>query len=468
MKKICMKLFVLIVLMAAVTGCVSNPAVIYNRGVDAFNSQNYDLAIQELSSFIINNSDNNRIILLNRAEAYLCLGNTKQALDDYQRIGNREGVENCNAPQEAYKLYVKGNLEYNFKNYDSALSLYTEALGLYSDFIYAYIKRGNCYQTLKEYDKAILDFTTATTIKPQDVRTTALAYTALGDTYEGKNDLENAIVNHRRACKLYPDSTSKDVFIRLIPEFLAGKSPDYVVDGNGKTPGTIRITGYKGNAADIIIPGNIEGIPVSTIGEKAFYGRRITSVVIPDSITSIGKDAFANNNLTTVTIPGGLEEIGKGKYENRKFVMENPFGNFLTTAYVYKGRKAGTYRYSNKRIYYNGELLPALAVLTLEVGTWVVSIDGRSPASFGGKEMTADDFKEKTGFSLYLGPFIIDEGIHTIGLIYYAIDSGMTTTWTTWTEGIVELVTFTFGEKTYVAKGTPSGDKIRFNIEEVQ
>jgi hypothetical protein len=36
------RLFVLIVLSMLVLGCVSNPSVFYNRGVDAFNNQNYD------------------------------------------------------------------------------------------------------------------------------------------------------------------------------------------------------------------------------------------------------------------------------------------------------------------------------------------------------------------------------------------------------------------------------------------
>ena len=42
----------------------------------------------------------------------------------------------------------------------------------------------------------------------------------------------------------------------------------------------------------ISIPANYNGLPVKEIGEKAFDGKSLKSVVIPDSVTSIGYEAF--------------------------------------------------------------------------------------------------------------------------------------------------------------------------------
>jgi hypothetical protein len=79
--------------------------------------------------------------------------------------------------------------------------------------------------------------------------------------------------------------------------------------------GGIAITGYSGNDTDITIPGEIGGLAVVEIGEKAFYNKLgITKIVIPSGVTSIGNLAFAGNNLTNVTIPPGVTSIGDGAF----------------------------------------------------------------------------------------------------------------------------------------------------------
>ncbi len=76
--------------------------------------------------------------------------------------------------------------------------------------------------------------------------------------------------------------------------------------------GSIAITKYYGSAKEIVIPKKIKGKRVTGIYTLAFYESKLTSVIIPDSVTSIGDGAFFNCDfLTSVTIPDSVTSIGK-------------------------------------------------------------------------------------------------------------------------------------------------------------
>jgi len=85
-----------------------------------------------------------------------------------------------------------------------------------------------------------------------------------------------------------------------------------------------RITGYTGRTTGLRIPEQIEGMPVTEIGENAFSvgsaGRevRLTSVEIPASVTTIGPGAFRGNELTIVTIPDGVMFLGVNSFRNNQ------------------------------------------------------------------------------------------------------------------------------------------------------
>src|SRR5260370_32598410 len=66
----------------------------------------------------------------------------------------------------------------------------------------------------------------------------------------------------------------------------------------------ITITGYTGPGGDVTIPDTINGWPVKTIGNGAFYDNDfVTSVTIPNSVIVIGEDAFDScTSLAGVTI----------------------------------------------------------------------------------------------------------------------------------------------------------------------
>lgn len=56
--------------------------------------------------------------------------------------------------------------------------------------------------------------------------------------------------------------------------------------------GALTITGYSGIGEAVTVPGAIDGLPVTSIGDKAFGScTNLTNVTIPASITSIGQRA---------------------------------------------------------------------------------------------------------------------------------------------------------------------------------
>ena len=68
----------------------------------------------------------------------------------------------------------------------------------------------------------------------------------------------------------------------------------------------IEITGYNtSNPAcgkNVVIPDKIDGKPVTSIGDNAFYVNELTSVVIPGSVKTIGVGAFTDNPLNSLEI----------------------------------------------------------------------------------------------------------------------------------------------------------------------
>ena len=80
------------------------------------------------------------------------------------------------------------------------------------------------------------------------------------------------------------------------------------------------------------IPAEIEGCPVTSIREYAFFRRSgLTSVTIPNGVTSIGKGAFYGcYGLTSVTIPDSVTSIGKEAFSGCSGLTSVRIGNGVT------------------------------------------------------------------------------------------------------------------------------------------
>lgn len=104
--------------------------------------------------------------------------------------------------------------------------------------------------------------------------------------------------------------------------YLNYKYPDFTfVDGTKS--GTIEITGYTGDAVNIVIPKKIQGKTVAYIGNQVFLGTDIESLEIPDTVVSIGEEAFSNcEKLKTVKLGNSVEIIGDKAFLSCKELNE--------------------------------------------------------------------------------------------------------------------------------------------------
>jgi hypothetical protein len=78
---------------------------------------------------------------------------------------------------------------------------------------------------------------------------------------------------------------------------------------------TGKIFGYKNTIEkDIIIPSQIDGVDVVEIGSNSFVNDRLTSVVLPSTLTTISYNSFKGNKLTSLVIPNSVNLIAEGAF----------------------------------------------------------------------------------------------------------------------------------------------------------
>ena len=80
---------------------------------------------------------------------------------------------------------------------------------------------------------------------------------------------------------------------------------------------TITITGYTGSGGGLTIPDTINGLPVTSIGDRAFQScQSVTTVTLSDGITNVGRWAFWYcPSLTSVSLPNA-SSIGYHAFMN--------------------------------------------------------------------------------------------------------------------------------------------------------
>lgn len=80
----------------------------------------------------------------------------------------------------------------------------------------------------------------------------------------------------------------------------------------------VSITAYNGTDSAVVIPSQIDGLPVTKIDQGAFRAKStLVSITFPDTLRSIGTRAFeACTKLTSVSFPDSLMSIGSQAFYN--------------------------------------------------------------------------------------------------------------------------------------------------------
>jgi hypothetical protein len=158
------------------------------------------------------------------------------------------------------------------------------------------------------------------------------------------------------------------------------------------TDGSVTIVGYAGPPWAVVIPTNINGLTVTSIGVDAFFASStITSVTIGTNVTDIGNSAFyACSSLTNVIIGSSVTNIEDyafqycGSLTAITVVTNNPafssvagvlFNNNQTTLVQYPPGETGSYTIPNSVINIGDNAFATCSGLTnVTIGNSVANI----------------------------------------------------------------------------------------------
>jgi tetratricopeptide (TPR) repeat protein len=205
----------------------------------------------------------------------------------------------------------------------------------------------------EDYDRALADYSQAIRLDPR----AANAYYNRGLIYYNKKDYGPAEEDFAQAVSLGLNNAG-------VKKLLA----DSEFFHNSEFRNGVIIS-YKGTNKNIVIPERINGETVRAIGEYVFTdykggkarGLKLSSVVVPGTVTSIGYGAFVigytKGFLSSQDYPAGLSVSLPA---NISFKESTPGTNELRTEplgrfYNENGKRAGTYTWDGKKWQYNAK-----------------------------------------------------------------------------------------------------------------
>lgn len=97
---------------------------------------------------------------------------------------------------------------------------------------------------------------------------------------------------------------------------------------NNKSP---LLRGPVVSSRTVFVPETFEGLPVTSIGNRAFSGSGLTGITLPASLTSIGEYAFSSSYLTRIDLPVSLTSVGEHAFETCESLKDVTFPASLTS-----------------------------------------------------------------------------------------------------------------------------------------
>ncbi len=135
-------------------------------------------------------------------------------------------------------------------------------------------------------------------------------------------------------------ATQEDTQIAVSGETLTYGDYEYEVNDNN----TITLTKYIQSSTEFTVPSEIDGKPVTKIGQNAFAKTNVRTIALPDSVTTIDSGAFSKcKSLSEVTLPKELTTLGREAFGYCTSLKEVTIPKTLTIASEYG---AGAFRYS--------------------------------------------------------------------------------------------------------------------------
>lgn len=99
---------------------------------------------------------------------------------------------------------------------------------------------------------------------------------------------------------------------------------EFEIDSTGK------ILSYLGSSQSLTVPGYVNGIKVTEIGDGVFKNRDLNEIILPVSVTAVGKESFADNPDLKTVIANGLNSIGERAFSNCIWLKNIFFGEIIS------------------------------------------------------------------------------------------------------------------------------------------
>ncbi len=141
----------------------------------------------------------------------------------------------------AAKLKEQGNKAYGAKDFDKAISLYSQAILCKADPVY-FSNRAACYNALYQWDKVVEDTTAALNLDPEYVKALNRRATA----YDHQKKYSEALLDFTASCIIdgFRNEQSAQAVERLLKKFAESKAKEILATKDAKLPSPTFIGNY--------------------------------------------------------------------------------------------------------------------------------------------------------------------------------------------------------------------------------